>query len=180
MALVGGCGGPVERPKIEAEFTLPGSCENVWSAEIGAVEWPKIETEFTLPGSFDNVWSALIKTLSEENYPIKAIEKDSGVVTSDWMSLPRTTTKAFKRLAMTPDNSIFVYWATARCTVSLYVSEISQTSTRVRINLHAEAYEDYPSRQWRQCYSTGKKESELFSMIYDNLQGLTARTRRTD
>jgi len=42
----------------------------------------------THSNDFDAVWSALIETFADNSWPIDTIEKASGLITTDWLSIP--------------------------------------------------------------------------------------------
>jgi hypothetical protein len=39
----------------------------------------------SFPASYDAVWKATISTFAEQNWPIMNLERDSGLITTDWM-----------------------------------------------------------------------------------------------
>lgn len=57
------------------------------SCASGPKPIPRMEIEpQTYNASFDRTWEALNDVLSEQRYPIRAFEKDSGLVTTDFVS----------------------------------------------------------------------------------------------
>lgn len=42
----------------------------------------------TYSNDFDSVWTAVIETFADNSWPIDTLEKASGLVTGDWLSIP--------------------------------------------------------------------------------------------
>jgi hypothetical protein len=47
----------------------------------------EVQRAFEYDASFDAVWFALIDVFGEMNFPIDNLEKDSGIITTDWIGL---------------------------------------------------------------------------------------------
>lgn len=47
----------------------------------------KFENSSVTAASYDATWSAVIEVFASHNWPIQNMEKDSGLITTDWMSL---------------------------------------------------------------------------------------------
>lgn len=54
-----------------------------------------IKKATTVPASYDDVWSAVIDVFSERGWTIGNVEKDSGLITTDWMTLNGEDESAF-------------------------------------------------------------------------------------
>jgi len=50
---------------------------------------PEITKSFEVDASFDRTWEALIETFAELQLPIKTIEKDSGIIATEWINYGR-------------------------------------------------------------------------------------------
>lgn len=48
---------------------------------------PTVANTFTLDASFETVWTAVIETFADLNIPIDNLEKASGLITTDWLSM---------------------------------------------------------------------------------------------
>lgn len=60
---------------------------------VGCATAPKqhvITNSFDYERDFDTVWTAVVEVFAEMNYPIDNMEKDSGLITTDWLSLAGT------------------------------------------------------------------------------------------
>ena len=42
---------------------------------------------WTMPCSFDRAWSATIELFADRGWPIATLEKDSGIIVSDWVNI---------------------------------------------------------------------------------------------
>lgn len=65
---------------------------------VGCATMPKprlIDDTVSLSAPYDQVWEGVIETLAELNMPIDNMEKASGPVTIDWMSLVGTGNKEY-------------------------------------------------------------------------------------
>ena len=45
----------------------------------------------TIHGNYDSVWAAVVEFFAATNLPIKTIEKDSGLITSNWIDAMKMT-----------------------------------------------------------------------------------------
>jgi len=54
-----------------------------------------VERSHTFNASFDKTWTTLIRVLSDEAYPFKIMEKGSGILQTDNMSLDVATMEAY-------------------------------------------------------------------------------------
>lgn len=133
-----------------------------------AIEPPQIETSRVFNGSFDDTWSAIVQAFADRNYPIKTIEKDSGVIASEPLSIP-IAKKEFNKFGILPSKAYFYIWETARCNLTLYARALGNDQTSVRVNSTISAYESNMTKQWHTCYSTGMIEKIMLDKIADKL-----------
>lgn len=49
----------------------------------------KVETTTTVPASVDQAWEAMIDLFADNNWAIQNLDRSSGLITTDWMSLGR-------------------------------------------------------------------------------------------
>jgi len=59
-------------------------------AALASASAPKshtFEKSMRTDGTFDQTWSAVIEVFADRNWAIQNMEKDSGLITTDWMSL---------------------------------------------------------------------------------------------
>ena len=122
---------------------------------------------------FPKVWSALIATLAEQAYPIEAIEKESGVVTTRFVTFTGGKVDAqIDALAVKPTEPLAT-WMSGRYTLSIFVGKTDSLTTTVKVTSHIEAFVkpfmvDVPD--WVVCQSKGVIEKRLFDAIKDKLK----------
>lgn len=141
----------------------------------------KVETQdtFTIQSSFNKVWGALIATLSEQALPIKSIEKDSGLVTTDFFIFVDADSisikEAFKKGsgAVSEKIDIIAYrpkvflgiWTKGRYFLNIFVKSEGVNTTSIKITAHIEAFESNIKRSWLVCNSKGVIEKEIIDSI---------------
>ena len=129
---------------------------------------PRIEKDRVFEAPFDKAWSATVAVFAEHNYPIKAIEKDSGLISSEPLRLPRPGTGAFRQWAVLPSVA-FGVWQAANCTVTVFVVSQDSEHTKVQVNSAINAFESNVSGQWHQGYSTGTIECKILDSVQHKL-----------
>jgi hypothetical protein len=58
---------------------------------VTAPKYHSFEKSWTMPSDYDVVWEAIIEFFAENNWPIDTLEKASGIISSEWVGLPRKT-----------------------------------------------------------------------------------------
>jgi len=113
--------------------------------------------------NFDTTWSKISELISKENLPIKAIDKNSGIINTDFVqtSLDQVDKGNFLGLGIL---------VKARYTLSFFVTQIDETHTKVIINSHIEHFGS--QNEWVSTFNVDdsflpnkyfKKLNELFS-----------------
>ncbi len=118
---------------------------------------PVVENVRHYDRSFDDVWQALVATYIGQGYPIHAIEKDSGVLTTEILGLPNPLSREFTEWAILPDD-MFATYRSAQGTLNTHVRKNSENQTRVEVVSVLRVFEDNVTGQWQVCHSTGKAE----------------------
>lgn len=93
---------------------------------------PQYATQQTFQAPYDRVWQATIAAL--EDHPVMAIEKDSGFITTDWVTTMSAGHVA-GGLGMLPGGQ-----AKIRYKLNLHVTRRSDAETDVRVTNHSEAW----------------------------------------
>jgi hypothetical protein len=127
-----------------------------------------VKTSIDIDADFDATWSAVVETLAEIGISVKQMEKTSGYieaetmsVKADWVDWGRLETLSSKVLNPTARFNLFVKSiATGRCSVKLTVTY--QATEDVRRT-------DEPERRPLAGESTGKFEKTLFDSITDKI-----------
>ena len=114
---------------------------------------------------FEKTWRAVLDVLNERSEPIGTIEKDSGIIVTDFVLMSGLETAFFP---IQPMQAI----RQGRYKLNISVKSASD-KTWVRINAHFERFssiimvETFPS--WKSQNSTGALERQLFDAIEKQL-----------
>ena len=127
---------------------------------------PTIKDTEIFQADFDRVWKSTIATIADMALPVESIEKESGLVTTKFVSF---SFRELHRIAQTPSIGLGV-WSTGRYTLSIFMVSISETATKVKIKAHVEAFERNVTKSWHVCYSKGILESQIFDSIWADVQ----------
>jgi len=127
---------------------------------------PTIQDTQIINAPFDKVWEALVATLAEMGLPIESIEKESGIVTTDFVIFASglATEKVLGKVAVYPTSLLYI-WSTARYKLSIFAIKKGEDATKVKITTHIEAYESNVTHNWMVCYSKGVIEKRIFESI---------------
>ena len=123
---------------------------------------------------FDTVWGRLIQVITEQNYMIGAIEKDSGILSTSFelhsqnLGPLSTIQNEIKRLAIVPSNPLAI-WGDMTCQINIVVSHETVDTTKVTVNTSIKAYDRNYSGSWHICYSRGIIEQNILDSIESKL-----------
>jgi len=141
---------------------------------VGCVTMPKeipvIQNTLEVNIPFDKAWSAVVETISDMQLPIKAIEKDSGILTTENVTFANgfLADNEINRVSLKP--SVFGgVWRQGRYSLNIFVTAIDANHTRIKANSHIEAYEQSITNSWYICHSKGIIESTLFESVKSQL-----------
>ncbi|MFV8249864.1 hypothetical protein ACES2I_12585 [Bdellovibrio bacteriovorus] len=132
---------------------------------------PPIEKKITVQAPFDKAWAGVIKFFSERGIPVKTIEKESGLIATENMTI-NTDSDLFvcdgfgmngKSARSFPGTANF----------NVFVTKIDEKTTSIQMNTfgRAVAYDPGappyvpPSTHDLTCYTNGKMEQNLFNEI---------------
>jgi hypothetical protein len=133
----------------------------LWSCATAPVP-RQIVNSFQIDKPFDLVWSAVIETFAELQLPIMNMEKDSGLIVTDWIEL------------VGQDNSGYCDCGGLGINIevnrvgkfNVFVKKASGDSCEIKINTSYQQtikFGDLVSK--RNCISTGKLEKEFFDLV---------------
>lgn len=105
------------------------------------------------------VWGAIVEVLAGQNWPIDIVDKDSGVITSDWVVVAAQD-RDFADCGTAQSDTFHVQ----HMRLSASVHEVA-TGTRLRIS------SSYESNRATACLSTGLLESSLIAAVADVITG---------
>lgn len=133
------------------------------SACATAPKHHEIDKSDTIDEPFDKVWGALIETFAELNLPIDTIEKDSGIIATDWLDYYGTNNKAYcdcGGLGLSIERERIGKF-------NVFVRELDPASTMITVNAKFEqTYEFMDSRFTRKCNSIGTIEKQIMDEVY--------------
>jgi len=135
------------------------------------VDKPIISDTFVINRPFAKVWGATVATLAENSIPIKVIEKESGIITTEQIVFASGfgSDEKIQRIAQLPYVFMSV-WNSGKYYLSIYITAGEQDTTNIKITTHIEGYESNPTKRWHECFSKGVLENELHDSIVENMK----------
>ena len=112
----------------------------------------------------DKVWPAIVSEIGLD-YPIKAVEKDSGLITTESVSVPAGYGNSNMGQWVLPPGGFLATWDGLRVSLSAVVEEVEPGRTQVTLRAHYEAFESNVSKSWIVCQSNGSLENQIFDKI---------------
>ena len=139
------------------------------------------QTSRTYAATKNALWSAVLQVVTDNQYPIAVVEKESGILSTDWMivdsghpfggtplgsNLPPDQLTTLAKLP--PTKSLFFeigIWTKCRYKFSIRTLETTPDSTMVQLTPHIECWEMQQRKDWTPCESTGALESQFFQTL---------------
>ncbi len=154
----------------------PDSTPQLFSA---AAPSPQQVRVYPFPAT--RTWDAVVQVVTNNQYPILAMEKESGLLVTDWTlvntTLPETRGHAggvINSIAdLPPVKSLFGeigIWSQCRYKLNLTTVAVGADSTRVQIVPHIEGWEENQRKAWIPCESKGLLESQFFTALEAELK----------
>jgi hypothetical protein len=100
---------------------------------------------------------------------VRAVEKDSGLLTTDFVSMPAGYNNARMNQWVFPPGGFLATWAGLRMNLSVLVTEPQPGKTQVSVRTHYEAFENNVSKSWVVCQSNGSLENGILTRISQQL-----------
>lgn len=141
---------------------------------ISQEEVDAIKKETVYPYGFDKVWSATVEALADMEVPIESIEKESGLITTDFI---RISSKRINQIGllfrddkyMIPGSGGYSFsMRGGRYKLNVFEYLIDSLATKVKVTVHIEVY--YKGLDWTPLKSRGEIEREIFEAIQQNLE----------
>jgi hypothetical protein len=133
-----------------------------------------LPTSKTYDAPKGKIWPLIVARIAE-NYPVKVIEKDSGLITTEFVAMQvGVNNRGAEKFIIKPRVSIFSTWGGLRMNMSVLVSEPENGKTLVTFHTHYEAFEDNLTHSWMICDSTGYLENDILESISAKLPVTTA------
>jgi hypothetical protein len=126
---------------------------------------PPYRAEVQAP--YDRTWTAIVRTLARQNFPLRAVARDSGVIATDAVMSPIGLYADCGRLGDDPleGEAIVVFTVFAE-------ADGATTRLQVNSNMRTQAYRKGSSGKLRptptyQCASTGRFEANLIDSVME-------------
>ena len=129
----------------------------------------------TIPGDFDVVWSAIIEYFAISNVPITTIEKDSGIIVSDWMDASAQRSRAEDETFCSCGRAgvATIWWTRVR--FSVFAKRTDAASVDVRVTCLYQQHRQFADLYATgNCNSTGYLERQLHEYVMAKVQGSPA------
>ena len=152
---------------VTALFT---GCETAPTSNISSVP---LRTKATFSVSRDRVWPLLVSEVGLQ-YPVRAIEKDSGLITTDFVTLPAGYNNMNAASWIVPPGGFLATWSGLRMNMKILAVETEPGKTLVTINCHYEAYESNVMKGWIVANSNGRIESAILAKIESSVIAMPA------
>ena len=128
-----------------------------------------IEKSFDLEYDYDAVWQSVIHTFAEHMYGIDNMEKDSGLITTDWHDLSNT----LKSYADCGSGGLCTSTG-RRVKFNIFLRKHSNNKVNLTVNCDFEELRDCTALTGKmgfaQCVSTGELEARLYKEIMGKLK----------
>lgn len=125
---------------------------------------PLLRTAATFDATVDQVWPLVVAEIGL-SYPIAVVEKDSGLITTDFVLMDAGYNNRFMTDWVRSPGGFLAVWDGLRMKMNVMVVEVGAGQTRVSIRAHFEAYEDNARKTWVVCTSIGAVESGILDRI---------------
>lgn len=119
----------------------------------------KLETTRTFEQPYDKVWVAIVQATSKDDYPLKIVQKDSGVIETE-----NFTPSSLAGCASPPSGLFLPCWGETRARMSIFASAIG-TNTTVKVVGHFEGFEYNVTKQWYVWDSNGQFENAFLNDV---------------
>ena len=140
---------------------------------VGCATVPKAplqeqRTSALIPAPKEKVWPLLVAEVGL-NYPVQTIEKDSGLLTTQFVQMSVGFDNMGMERYIFPPGGFLATWAGLRMSMRIMAIESEPGKTMVTINAHYEAFEDNVSKSWRVARSNGAVENQILTSIEQKL-----------
>jgi hypothetical protein len=125
-----------------------------------------IVNSFAIEEDYDAVWSALIETFAELQLPIDNMEKDSGLITTDWIEFTGQTNEDYCDCGGLGIN----IEVNRLGKFNVFMKKVTEDSCQMTINCTYEQtikFGDNVAK--RKCMSTGNLEKEMYDLVLARL-----------
>lgn len=117
----------------------------------------------------DKVWPLLVSEVGL-NYPIQAIEKESGLISTQFVNLPAGLFNMDQTRYIFPPGGFLATYNGLRMSMRILAIETAPDTTMVTIRAHYEAFEDNVSKSWKVARSNGAVENRILTNIEQQIR----------
>lgn len=119
-----------------------------------------IENAFHFEQSYDQIWTAVIETMAELSLPIQNLEKDSGLITTDWIGF------GYSKEYCDCGSPGIAIDSERRGKFNIFVKTNTAGGVEVKINTAFEIQREFMDvRTTVPCLSTGALEARMRALI---------------
>lgn len=141
---------------------------------VGCATVPKTplqsqRTSAVITAPKDEIWPLLVSEVGL-NYPVQAIEKESGLITTQFVQMPVGYNNMHMKRYVFPPGGFLATWAGLRMSMRIMAIESEPGKTMVTINAHYEAFENNVSKSWIVARSNGSVENQILARIEQKLR----------
>jgi hypothetical protein len=111
---------------------------------------------------FDQVWGYTVAYVAQRGWPIAAVEKESGLITTQ-QAIFAQNEHDVKECART--HGALSYWGEGRFSLNIYLRKVSDTQTSASVTAHIEGFDQVWSKSWQPLESKGVIEQQVLDQI---------------
>lgn len=121
---------------------------------------PNVEASRVIQKPYDQVWPVIVQAVSAQDYPMKIVQKDSGIIETENFS------PGILRGAATPPRGLFLpAWGQTRARLSILATPSGTNATNVKVVGHFEGFEYNVTHEWFVWNSTGQFENQFLNKV---------------
>lgn len=133
----------------------------------------KQRTQAVFNAPKDKVWQLIIEEIGM-NYPVQALEKASGLITTQQVRVPVSFNNGdMEKWAYNP-GGFLATWNGLRVSLQIMAIESEGPKTQVSVKCDYQAFEDNVQKAWIPAESNGALENKILSAIETKLKAVPA------
>jgi len=126
----------------------------------------------TIKGDYDKTWAAIVEYFAVGNLPIKTIEKDSGLIVSDWMDASDGTGMREDKTICDCGGAGLTIQKWTRGKFSVFAKKIDDSSCDMRVTCTYQQYRTFSDAgNTVNCNSNGNLEKMLHDYVRAKVEG---------
>lgn len=126
----------------------------------------EFQKTWTVQSSYDKTWSATVQLFAEHGWPISTLEKDSGIIVSDWVRLNAAEAAEFADSG----NSGLAYVRSREAKFNVFIQDAG-SSPSLTVNTSFREQRSFDTQVWYQeCTSLGVLEAKVYGEIVSRVE----------